>query len=102
MAGEAGGMKGSRAYQNTIYLPRGFSFAAVTAGIKVSGRPDLALAEACAGTAAGAVFTRNRVVAAPVVVGRASLLASRGCLRAVLVNSGNANCATGAKGMQAC
>jgi glutamate N-acetyltransferase/amino-acid N-acetyltransferase len=95
-------MKGPAASQNTIYLPLGFSFAAVTAGIKVSGRPDLALAEAGAGTTAAAVFTRNRVVAAPVVVGRASLLASRGQVRAVLVNSGNANCATGAAGVQAC
>ena len=48
------------------------------------------------------MFTKNRVVAAPLVVGRASLAASRGRVRAVIVNSGNANCATGQAGIQAC
>ncbi len=87
-----------------IRVPRGFSFAAVAAGIKVSGRPDLALveAEAVDGASAAALFTKNRVVAAPVEVGRASLLSSGGRVRAVVVNSGNANCATGRAGIQAC
>jgi glutamate N-acetyltransferase/amino-acid N-acetyltransferase len=83
-------------------VPAGFSFSAVSAGIKSSGRPDLALVEACPGTAAAALFTKNRVVAAPLVVGRAALSASRGRVRAVIVNSGNANCATGPSGMNAC
>jgi glutamate N-acetyltransferase/amino-acid N-acetyltransferase len=52
--------------------------------------------------AAAALFTTNRVVAAPVEVGRASLLSSGGRVRAVVVNSGNANCATGRAGIQAC
>src|SRR5689334_7115775 len=86
----------------TIYLPQGFSYAAVAASIKASGRPDLALIEATEGTTATAVFTKNRVVAAPVQVGRTSLAISRGRVRAVLVNSGNANCATGAAGLKAC
>ncbi len=85
-----------------IHLPRGFLFSAVTAGIKASGRADLALAAACAGTTAAAVFTKNRVAAAPVQVGRVSLLAARGRVRAVVVNSGNANCATGPAGIRAC
>ena len=42
---------------------------------------DLALVEACPGTTAAAMFTKNRVVAAPLVVGRASLVASRGRVR---------------------
>jgi glutamate N-acetyltransferase / amino-acid N-acetyltransferase len=88
--------------KNKIYLPAGFSFSAACAGIKASGRPDLALVEACAGTSAAAVFTKNRVVAAPLEVGRASLAASRGQVRAVIVNSGNANCATGKAGLKAC
>jgi glutamate N-acetyltransferase / amino-acid N-acetyltransferase len=83
-------------------LPAGFSFSAACAGIKASGRPDLALVEACPGTTAAAVFTRNRVVAAPLEVGRSSLAASRGRIRAVIVNSGNANCATGRAGILAC
>src|SRR5580700_9090945 len=85
-----------------VRLPLGFSFSAVAAGIKVSGRPDLALAEAAKGATAAALFTQNRVVAAPVEVGRASLLSSRYRVRAVLVNSGNANCATGRAGIHAC
>jgi glutamate N-acetyltransferase / amino-acid N-acetyltransferase len=87
---------------NNIHLPAGFSFSAACAGIKASGRTDLALVEACAGTTAAAVFTKNRVVAAPLDVGRASLAASRGQVRAVIVNSGNANCATGRAGLKAC
>jgi glutamate N-acetyltransferase / amino-acid N-acetyltransferase len=85
-----------------IRLPRGFSFSAVAAGIKVSGRPDLALAEVAGGGTAAALFTTNRVVAAPVEVGRAALLLTGGRVRAVVVNSGNANCATGRPGIQAC
>jgi glutamate N-acetyltransferase / amino-acid N-acetyltransferase len=85
-----------------IRLPAGFSFSAVAAGIKISGRPDLGLVEAARGANAAALFTKNRVVAAPVEVGRAALLASGGRVRAVVVNSGNANCATGRAGMQAC
>jgi len=83
-------------------LPLGFSFSAAAAGIKASGRPDVALAEAWPGTAAAAVFTKNRVVAAPVTVGREFLAKTRGRVRALLVNSGNANCATGAAGIRAC
>lgn len=88
--------------QIPIYLPGGFSFAAVAAGIKASGRPDLALIEAAEGTFAAALFTKNRLVAAPVEVGREALAASRGQVRAVLVNAGNANCATGPAGLNAC
>jgi glutamate N-acetyltransferase / amino-acid N-acetyltransferase len=85
-----------------IRLPLGFSFSAVAAGIKVSGRPDLALVEAAGGATAAALFTKNRVVAAPVEVGRRSLLSTGGRVRAVIANSGNANCATGRAGIQAC
>jgi glutamate N-acetyltransferase/amino-acid N-acetyltransferase len=85
-----------------VCLPAGFSFSAACAGLKASGRPDLALVVASPGTAAAALFTSNRVVAAPIEVGRKSLAASRGRIRAVIVNSGNANCATGRLGIQAC
>jgi glutamate N-acetyltransferase/amino-acid N-acetyltransferase len=85
-----------------IHLPSGFSFSSVAAGIKVSGRKDLALVECAPGTRAAAMFTRNRVVAAPVEVGREALKSSRGRVRAVIVNSGNANCATGKDGLRGC
>ena len=85
-----------------VVVPRGFLFGAAIAGIKASGRPDLALAYAPSGATAAALFTRNRVVAAPVEAGRRSLKASKGRMRMVLVNSGNANCATGVSGRHAC
>jgi glutamate N-acetyltransferase/amino-acid N-acetyltransferase len=85
-----------------IYLPQGFSFSAARAGIKASGRLDLGLVEAASGTTAAAVFTQNRVVAAPVEIGRTALTASHGHVRAVIVNSGNANCATGNHAYSAC
>lgn len=85
-----------------LRLPEGFSLSAMAAGIKVSGRPDLALITCLAGTKAAAVFTRNRVVAAPLQVAKASLRAARGSVRAVVVNSGNANCATGKAGLRGC
>jgi glutamate N-acetyltransferase / amino-acid N-acetyltransferase len=88
--------------KSAICRPEGFSFSAACAGIKASGKLDLALVEACPGTTAAALFTRNRVVAAPVEVGRASLKESRGQVRVVIVNSGNANCATGKAGTRAC
>ena len=88
--------------QPEIHLPAGFSFSSLAAGIKVSGRSDLALVECTAGTRAAAVFTRNRVMAAPLQVGRAALKSARGSIRAVIVNSGNANCATGKAGLQGC
>ncbi len=90
------------ALSGTLLLPKGFSFSATAAGLKASGRLDLALVEACPGTTAAALFTKNRVVAAPVQVGRASLRKSKSHVRAVIINSGNANCATGKIGLRAC
>ncbi len=82
-------------------LPRGFRWAAVKAGIKSSGRTDLALAVADRPAAAAVMFTENQVVAAPVTVGRRNMAASSGYLRALVVNAGNANCATGPAGLLA-
>ena len=84
-----------------LALPQGFLFSACAAGIKASGKPDLALALAPDGASAAAVFTRNQVVAAPLIVGREHLALSKGRVRAVIVNAGNANCATGRPGLRA-
>ncbi len=84
-----------------LNIPGGFRWSAVKAGIKASGRPDLALAEAVHGASAAAVFTTNRVCAAPLIVDREHLKKSKGRLRALLVNAGNANCATGKPGIAA-
>ncbi len=72
------------------------------AGIKASGKPDVALAVCNGGAAAAAMFTSNQVVAAPVTVGRRHLTLTGGRVTAVLVNAGNANCATGEPGIAAC
>jgi glutamate N-acetyltransferase/amino-acid N-acetyltransferase len=84
-----------------LHVAGGFKWSSFTAGIKASGRPDLALAEAPMGASAAAVYTSNRVVAAPITVDRANLKKSNGRVRALLVNSGNANCATGKPGIAA-
>ena len=83
-------------------LPLGFYWGAVKAGIKASGNLDVAVAVAPKGAQAAAMFTRNQVVAAPLIVGRRHLEASGGRVSAVLVNAGNANCATGEAGVKAC
>jgi glutamate N-acetyltransferase / amino-acid N-acetyltransferase len=83
-------------------LPQGFVWGAVKAGIKASGKLDLAVAVAAKGAIGAAMFTKNQLVAAPVTVGRRHLSATGGRVGAVLVNAGNANCATGQPGIDAC
>ncbi len=83
-------------------LPRGFRFAAVKAGLKVSGNLDFAIAVADEPASAAALFTANRVKAAPIIVGAKHLARSGGRVRVVAVNAGNANCATGERGLAAC
>jgi glutamate N-acetyltransferase/amino-acid N-acetyltransferase len=82
--------------------PRGFRAAAVAAGIKkVKGALDLALIVSDAAPTSGAgLFTTNRAAAAPVFVSRRHLAASRGLVRALVVNSGNANACTGEAGLR--
>jgi len=80
----------------SVTYPRGFRAAGVEAGSKPSGRPDLALLVADAGTTATGLFTTNAFAAAPVELSRSRLAAGRA--RAVLVNSGQANAATGERG----
>jgi glutamate N-acetyltransferase / amino-acid N-acetyltransferase len=82
-------------------LPRGFRFSATACGLKKTGALDLALLSSDVPASAAAVFTQNLVVAAPVVVSKSHLKSSKGRMRAVIVNAGNANCATGAAGYAA-
>jgi glutamate N-acetyltransferase/amino-acid N-acetyltransferase len=83
-------------------LPQGFQWGAVKAGIKASGNLDVAVAVANKIANAAAMFTKNQVVAAPVTVGRRHLISTDGRVSTVLVNAGNANCATGQPGIDAC
>lgn len=82
-------------------LPHGFRFSATACGLKKTGALDLALLSSDVPATAAAVFTQNLVVAAPVVVSKKHLKASKGRMRAVIVNAGNANCATGDAGYAA-
>src|SRR5947207_12149114 len=79
-------------------LPRGFRFAATACGLKKTGALDLAILSSDVSASAAAVFTQNLVVAAPVMLSKKHLQLSGGRMRAVVVNAGNANCATGARG----
>jgi glutamate N-acetyltransferase / amino-acid N-acetyltransferase len=79
-----------------ISAPLGFRASAVAAGIKPD-RLDLAVVAADAPCAAAGVFTSNLAVAAPVVVCREHLATGRA--RAIVVNAGCANAATGASGL---
>ena len=79
-------------------LPKGFRFAATACGLKKTGALDLALISSDVPASAAAVFTQNLVVAAPVTLSKKNLRKSKGRMRAVVVNAGNANCATGAQG----
>ena len=76
---------------------KGFRFSAVEAAIKKPGRLDLALIFSELPAQVAAVFTTNRVQAAPVLISRQR--AGNGSCRALLVNSGNANACTGEQGM---
>jgi glutamate N-acetyltransferase / amino-acid N-acetyltransferase len=75
-------------------LPLGYRYATLYAGIRKVEKDDVALIVSGAPASAAAVFTRNRVQAAPVRLSRKHLAASRGKVGALIVNAGNANCAT--------
>lgn len=81
-------------------LPKGFLVSGVRAGIGKK-RPDLALIVAEGGANAAAVFTRNRFLAAPVVLAQRALKRTGGCLKAAVINAGCANAITGREGMNA-
>lgn len=82
-----------------VTAPQGFFAAGITCGLKASGTPDLALVVGAEGTCASGAFTTNQVTAAPVVWTRDHI--ADGDVRAVVLNSGNANAATGPQGMAA-
>lgn len=81
-----------------LLSPRGFRAAGVYAGIKRQQRNDVGLLVCDRPATAAAAFTTNRVVAAPVIVGRRHLRGAS--LRAIVVNSGNANACTGPAGLR--
>jgi glutamate N-acetyltransferase/amino-acid N-acetyltransferase len=83
-------------------LPQGFRAAGVAAHIKKTGQPDLALIVSERPCAAAALFTTNRVKAAPVLYDQALLARNPHSVRAVVINSGCANACTGEQGLSNC
>src|SRR3989338_900303 len=84
--------------KGSITAPQGFLANGVACGIKRSGKTDLGLIASAVPAVTAAVFTKNSIKAAPLVVSMKH--AARGRGQAVLVNSGNANCYTGALGLK--
>jgi len=82
-----------------VTAARGFTAGAVTAGLKPSGAPDLALVASDRPAALAGVFTTNVVKAAPVLLCRERIASGHG--QAVIINSGNANACTGEDGLRA-
>ncbi len=76
---------------------KGFKFSGISAGIKKTAIKDLGIIYCTSPASAAALFTKNRVVAAPVILGRKTI--ETGIIQAILVNSGNANCFTGQQGI---
>jgi len=83
---------------SALHPVRGVELGVARAGIRKAGRRDLLLVKLAPGSRASGVFTQNRFCAAPVQVAREHL-ASAGSVRALLVNTGNANAGTGAEGL---
>ena len=77
---------------------QGFKFAGVVSGLKKKEQKDLGLIYSEKPAKVAGVFTRNQIKAAPVLLDMQRI--ASGTCRAVIVNSGNANCCTGAKGRQ--
>ncbi|NLE65778.1 MAG: hypothetical protein GX606_07695, partial [Elusimicrobia bacterium] len=80
-----------------VTSPKGFKANGFWAGIKKSAKPDLGLVCSTAPCSAAAVFTRNTVKAAPIRVCMDHIRSGKA--RAVIANSGNANCFTGEYGL---
>jgi glutamate N-acetyltransferase/amino-acid N-acetyltransferase len=81
-----------------LLSPLGFRAAGVAAAIKTTGKADVGILACAQPAAAAAVFTTNKVFAAPIAVGREHI--AGGKLRAIVVNAGNANACTGAQGLR--
>ncbi|MCF7854339.1 MAG: bifunctional glutamate N-acetyltransferase/amino-acid acetyltransferase ArgJ [Candidatus Pacebacteria bacterium] len=91
-------MKHHELSDGSITTPAGFSAAGIATGLKHSGAPDLALLVSDAPAEAAGAFTTNQFAAAPVIYDRAQLAAGTP-VRAIVVNSGNANACTGSQGL---
>lgn len=87
-----------KVYKKAI-LPNSFQASAVACGIRKSGKLDLALIYSWSPAIASCKFTKNTILAAPVKLTK-SYLKNKEFFRAIIANSGNANCFTGKKGFK--
>jgi glutamate N-acetyltransferase/amino-acid N-acetyltransferase len=83
----------------SLHPVAGIELGTAMAGIRKPGRRDLLVMRLCAGAAAAGVFTRNRFCAAPVILAKRHLAAAQE-VRALVVNTGNANAGTGSDGLE--
>ncbi len=81
------------------YRCNGFRFAGIASGIKSKGKLDLGIIACDKPATTAAVFTKNKAAAAPVRLSKSNLKKSQGKIRALVVNSGNANACTGREGL---
>jgi glutamate N-acetyltransferase/amino-acid N-acetyltransferase len=102
MGGQSEQFEGSQMVlikEGSATSPLGFTAAAVTCGLKPSGKPDLALLVSELDCSAAGTFTKNQVAAAPVLLDKQTLAANNESIRAVATNAGTANACTGEPGM---
>lgn len=75
-------------------LPLGYRYSSLYAGIRKAAKDDLSLIVSDVPASAAGVFTQNKAMAAPVILSKKNLAATKGTASAILTNAGNANCAT--------
>lgn len=86
-----------KAIEGSITSPKGYIGAGIKAGLKKSGKEDLAMLVSEVPASVGAVFTQNKMAAAPVIISRR--VVEKGIVRALIVNAGCANACTGQQGL---
>jgi len=87
--------------KGTVTTPLGFAAGAASCGLKESGKLDVALLLSDRDCTAAGVFTKNQVVAAPVILDRETLASNPSHMRGVVTNAGIANACTGEQGLEA-
>src|SRR5690606_38994762 len=85
-----------------VFPVAGVDIGVAEAGVRKAARRDLTVFRFAEGTTVAGAFTRNRFRAAPVVVCEQNLATRGNTIRALIINTGNANAGTGAPGMAAC
>ena len=88
-------------FDGSVTSPRGFTAGVASAGLRANGAPEVTLIVSETPSSGAGLFTRNRIVAAPVIISRQTLSENRTNLRGVVINAKNANACTGEPGLEA-